>query len=118
MTAMICEELIKQQHDLHTYIHTAVTTLTESTGYAAHRNGPDGDGVAFHGVSEVRHHAGADEPVERLDDVEQHVDGDQEEQRHPVPRVRPRHPGHRRQRQRQRARRGGGLRHLQRNDSN
>jgi hypothetical protein len=116
MTAMICEELIKQQHDLHTYIHTAVTTLTESTGYAAHRNGPDGDGVAFHGVSEVRHHAGADEPVERLDDVEQHVDGDQEEQRHPVPRVRPRHPGHRRQRQR--ARRGGGLRHLQRNDSN
>lgn len=80
------------------------------------RNGPDGDGVAFHGVSEVRHHAGADEPVERLDDVEQHVDGDQEEQRHPVPRVRPRHPGHRRQRQR--ARRGGGLRHLQRNDSN
>jgi hypothetical protein len=49
---------------------------------------PDGDGVALQGVSEVRHRAGADEAVERLDDVEQSLEGGQERERRPVPRVR------------------------------
>jgi hypothetical protein len=68
---------------------------------------PDGDGVALQGVSEVRHRAGADEAVERLDDVEQRLEGGQERERRPVPRVRLRHLQHRRRGRRSVG--GGGL---------
>lgn len=76
----------------------------------AYGDGPDGDGVALHGVSEIGHHAGADEPVERLDGVEEAVDGDEEEQREPVVGVRPRHGGAMRLYRRERARRGSSSR--------
>ena len=55
-----------------------------------YRHGPDGDGVALQGVPEVGHHVRADEPVERLDEVEPHVDGDEKGQHDPVVQVQPR----------------------------
>jgi hypothetical protein len=78
----------------------------------ANRHTPDGDGVALQGVSEVRHHAGADEAVDRLDDVEQRLEGGQERERRPVPRVRLRHLQHRRGRRARRSVGGGGRLHL------
>jgi hypothetical protein len=55
-----------------------------------YRHGPDGDGVALQRVPEVGHHVLADEPVERLDEVEPHVDGDEKGQHDPVVQVQPR----------------------------
>lgn len=89
MTAMTC--LIGREI---TWYRSHRNSIRETEGInRTHRHGPDGDGVALQGVSEVRHHAGANEPVERLDGVEEDLDGDQQEQRQPVVGMRPRDAG-------------------------
>lgn len=59
----------------------------------AYGDGPDGDGVALERVPEADHHVFSDEPVERLDQVEAGVDGDEEGQHDPVEQVQPRDLG-------------------------
>lgn len=55
-----------------------------------YRHGPDGHGIALQRIPEVGEHVLADEAVERLDEVEPDLGGDEEEQHGPVEPVQPR----------------------------